>query len=115
MAEVVPRSGMISYQDLAKEVKQISGVDVPYLDLRRLLRLAMVNSLFREPEPNHVAHSTTSLLLLDDEGIASWVAMYTTDFFQPIASTVPAMRKWPGSQEPNETVRPTCFTKCHFY
>lgn len=106
---------MISYQDLAKEVTTISGVDVPYLDLRRLLRLAMANSLFREPKPNHVAHSTTSRLLLDDEGITSWVSLFTTDFFRPIASTVPAMRKWPGSQEPNETVRPASFTRFHIY
>ncbi len=96
---------MITYQDLAVQVEKISGVEVPYLDLRSLLRLSMVNNLFYEPKPNFVAHSTSSRLLLDDEGITSWVGLYTTDFLQPIANTIPAMRRWPGSQEPNETVR----------
>lgn len=104
IADAVPRYDMITYQDLAQEIERASGVNVPYLDLRRLLRLAMMHNLFREPKPNFVTHSTSSLMLLDDAGLASWVELFTTDFLRPISNTVPAMRKWPGSQEPNETV-----------
>ncbi|CAM1505847.1 Fc.00g114840.m01.CDS01 [Cosmosporella sp. VM-42] len=103
IAEAVPRSGSISFQDLATEVHKSAGIDLAALDLRRLLRLAICNRLFCEPEPGFVAHNRTSLLLLEDENLASWVGMFTVDFGSPIAHTVEAMKKWPASQEPNET------------
>lgn len=105
IAHGVPRQGSISYRDLACEVRRLAGVDVSSADLRRLLRLAMVNNIFDEPETGLVTHNRTSLLLLEDETLASWVGMFTTDLLPSVAYTVAAMKRWPGSQEPNQTVR----------
>lgn len=103
----MPREGSISYVDLAAKVHEQSGVEVPHYDLRRILRLAMLNNLFTEPKLDHVAHNRSSLLLVEDENLANWLALYTVDFSAPMASTVPAMKKWPASQDDCETVRST--------
>lgn len=101
----MPATGAISYADLANQVEMLSGMKILASDLKCILRLAMANNLFSEPSPNHVAHNRSSLLMLEDPGVASWVGMFATDFLRPMANTVGAMKRWPGSQEPNETVR----------
>lgn len=100
----MPPTGSISYTDLAAKIEDLTGINVIVSDLKCILRLAMANDLFSEPSPNHVAHSRSSLLLVEDSSVASWVGMFTTDLLRPIVNTVEAMKKWPGSQEPNETV-----------
>ncbi|KAJ6779632.1 hypothetical protein PWT90_06494 [Aphanocladium album] len=105
IAEAVPTTGSISYTDLAADIEALTGIKVIVSDLKCLLRLAMTNDLFSEPTPDNVAHSRSSLLMVEDPGVASWVAMLTTDLLRPIVNTVAAMKKWPGSQEPNETAR----------
>ncbi|PNP55793.1 hypothetical protein THARTR1_04013 [Trichoderma harzianum] len=81
IAEAVPLSGSITYEDLAVEVHRLSGTTVIPSDLRRLLRLAITNNMFHEPK----------------------IAFFTMDMMGPVANTVAAMKKWPGSQETNET------------
>jgi hypothetical protein len=95
--EAVPLKGSISYQELADKV------DVPMLNLRRLIRHAMTNHIFHEPEKGLVAHTRTSRLLLEDEHLKNWVGFVTNDLWLPIAQVVKAMKKWPGSGESNET------------
>jgi hypothetical protein len=97
VAESVPLSGSISYQDLAEKV------DVPMLNLRRLIRHAMTNHIFYEPEKGFVAHTRTSRLLLENPQLNAWVGFMTNDLWLPIANVVNAMKKWPGSGESNET------------
>lgn len=97
--------GSITYEDLAVEVHRLSGTTIIPSDLRRLLRLAITNNTFHEPKIGSVAHNRTSLLLLDDAALANWAAFFTMDMMGPVANTVTAMKKWPGSQEANETVR----------
>jgi hypothetical protein len=41
--------------------------------------------------------------------MADWVAASSDELWQGAAQTVNAMEKWPGSQEPNETVWITIF------
>jgi len=77
VAEAVPLSGSISYQDLADKV--------------------------HEPEKGFVAHTRTSRLLLEDLPLTNWVGFMTEDLWLPIANVVKAMKKWPGSGESNET------------
>ncbi|KID77808.1 Grayanic acid biosynthesis cluster O-methyltransferase [Metarhizium brunneum] len=103
IAEAVPQQGCISYDSLTREVQRVSGFKIPASELRRLLRLAMANNLFCEPELDHVAHNRTSLVMLEDESLASWVGLYTVDLFLPVGNTVAAMQKWPGSQDLTET------------
>ncbi|KAM0259370.1 hypothetical protein ACHAQJ_003402 [Trichoderma viride] len=103
IAQAVPLTGSISYEDLAAKVHVLTGTTILPSDLRRLMRLAIANNMFHEPKIGSVAHNRTSLLLLEDASLASWAAFFTTDLLGPVANTVAAMRMWPGSQEANQT------------
>lgn len=105
IAQAVPSTGSISYEQAATQIHALSGYEIAVSELRRLLRLAVANNLFCEPQVGHVAHNCSSRVLLKDEALASWIGMFTEDLFLPIGNTVAAMRKWPGSEEPTETVR----------
>lgn len=74
--------------------------------VRRLIRHAIVKDIFSEPRPGIVAHNAVSRLLAEDQGIHDWVAASTDDLWQAAAQTCNALGKWPGSEEPNETVSP---------
>jgi hypothetical protein len=97
VAEAVPIKQEISYADLSKKV----GVDLT--NLRRLVRHAMTNHIFREPKPGYVAHTSSSRLLAENLQIQAWTGFCLEDLWPPITSTVDAMDRWPGSQEPTET------------
>lgn len=73
------------------------------LNLRRLLRHAMTNHIFCEPAKNHVAHTRTSRLLLEDEPLKNWAGFVSQDCWPAVTHVVKAIRKWPASEEPNET------------
>jgi hypothetical protein len=104
VAEAVPLEGTITYEDLTAKVNELdSELRIPVLNLRRLIRHAMTNRIFCEPTKGHVAHTRASRLLLEDAPLNNWVGFLGSDLFIPIASTVTAMKKWPGSEEPNET------------
>lgn len=102
--EAVPLDGIISYEDLTARVVALNnGLPIPMLNLRRLLRHAMTNRLFCEPQAGFVAHTRSSRILLEDERMNSWVGFMTRDLWLPLASAVDAMKKWPASGEPTET------------
>ncbi|KAH8126894.1 S-adenosyl-L-methionine-dependent methyltransferase [Trichoderma asperelloides] len=103
IAEAVPLTDFISYEELAIKVHTLTGTTILPSDLRRLMRLAIANNIFHEPKIGSVAHNRASLLLLEDESLASWAAFYTMDLLAPISQTVAAMKMWPGSQETNQT------------
>ncbi|KAJ2892177.1 uncharacterized protein MKZ38_010173 [Zalerion maritima] len=104
VAEAVPLAGMISYEDLTKKVRELNdNLEIPMLNLRRFLRHAMTNRIFREPEKGYVAHTRSSRLLLQDDALASWVGFMSHDLWLPIANVVNAMKKWPASEESTET------------
>ena len=63
----------------------------------------MANNIFCEPKWGYVAHNSYSLLLLDDE-LSSYMSWFSTDMLPACASALEAFNRWPGSQEPNETV-----------
>ncbi|CZR64036.1 related to sterigmatocystin 7-O-methyltransferase precursor [Phialocephala subalpina] len=96
IAQHVPLEGTISY----KELSALTGTNES--QLRRLVRHAMTNRIFHEPEKGQVAHSVTSKLLAEDPRLDSWV-FFLTDYFWPAtARSVDAFQKWPGSQNPKE-------------
>ncbi|RDL40163.1 S-adenosyl-L-methionine-dependent methyltransferase [Venustampulla echinocandica] len=97
IAENVPLSGSISYQELAEKV------NVPLLKLRPLIRHAMTNHIFQEPVKGYVGHTRTSRLLVEDKPLHAWVAFYCEDLWVSMTNVVKSMKKWPGSQEPNQT------------
>lgn len=72
--------------------------------LRKLVRLAITNNIFCEPQHGFVAHNSSSLLLLEDDELSNFMTYFTHDMFAVCANAVSAMRRWPTCQEPNETV-----------
>ena len=48
-------------------------------DTRRMLRLAMTDNLFREPERGIVAHSATSQILAVNPLLFAWVSVTTQE------------------------------------
>lgn len=97
IAQAVPLHKEISYLDLAEKV------NLDPVNLRRLVRHAITNHIFREPRPGYVAHTSSSRLLAEDPQLQAWIGFFSEDLWLPIAHTVDAMDKWPGSQEPRET------------
>jgi hypothetical protein len=103
VAEAVPLTGNVSYEDLTVKVVELSGIDMSTLTLRRLVRHAITSNIFTEPQRGFVAHNRTSRLLLEDEPLNNWVGFMSNDLWLPVAHVVKAMKKWPASEEPTET------------
>jgi hypothetical protein len=103
VAEAVPLTGTISYEELTAKVEAANNLPIGVLNLRRLLRHAMTNRIFCEPTKGQVAHTRASRLLLEDEPLKNWVGFMCRDLSLPVANVVNAMKKWPGSEEPTET------------
>ncbi|CAG8977344.1 hypothetical protein HYALB_00011358 [Hymenoscyphus albidus] len=99
IAEHVPADGgTISYAELADKC------GIPLLKLRPLIRHAILNRLFCEPDKGFVAHTSTSLLLIPEKSpsMHAWIGL-CNDLWKPVSRVLDAMRKWPNSQESNET------------
>lgn len=101
--EFVPLTGSISFEDLTAKVVAANGFKIGVMNLRRLIRHAMLNHIFIEPRKGFVAHTSVSRMLLEDEPMANWVGYMCRDLWKPAAHVVDAMKKWPGSEEPTET------------
>lgn len=103
VAQAVPINGMISYEELTRKVVQLNNVNISVLSLRRLVRHAITNRVFREPQKGFVEHTRMSRLLLEDVPLNNWVGFMCNDLWLPVAHVVKAMKKWPASEEPTET------------
>ncbi|RDW65978.1 hypothetical protein BP6252_09613 [Coleophoma cylindrospora] len=96
IAQNVPLDGSISYKSLS------AVCSVNESQLRRLVRHAMTNRIFYEPEKEQVAHTKASRLLMEDPRMDAWTYFLTDHFWPVTAKTVDALQKWPGSQDPKE-------------
>ncbi|KAI0970197.1 S-adenosyl-L-methionine-dependent methyltransferase [Xylaria arbuscula] len=83
LARLVPLNGEITFAELAVT----AGVGESHV--RRLVRHAIIQHVFREPRPGFIAHSASSRLLAEDADVAAW--------------SDGAIARWPASEEPNET------------
>ena len=72
--------------------------------LRRILRHAMTKHIFEESCKGFVTHTAPSKLLAQDPQIHDWVGASTDELWQGASQTVDALVKYPGSQEPSQTV-----------
>lgn len=95
LAKHVPLEGDISYLELS----EITGISQPLL--KRILRYAMTSRLFCERD-GRVAHTSTSRLLVENLGLASFVDLHTDLALKSIAHTTDALEKWPNSTSPRE-------------
>ncbi|KAK8124677.1 O-methyltransferase- family 2 [Apiospora kogelbergensis] len=103
IAETVPANDSITYDEISAKVQECTGKVILPFQLRTLLRHAMTNRVFCEPQKNRVAHTQMSRLLATNPKSNAWVGFLTGDLFPAFANVVAAMETWPGSQEPNET------------
>jgi hypothetical protein len=86
----------VTFEEIAKRC----GITEP--DCRQLLRVAIANHIFHEPQKGIVSHSAISKLLTNP-AINEWNGMVCEDMWPIADRTLDAMEKWPGSQEPNQT------------
>ncbi|KAM4056184.1 o-methyltransferase [Hirsutella rhossiliensis] len=96
IAAMVPARGRASFDHIADE----TGLDVR--TLRRLLRHAMTMRVFREPEPDVVAHTSSSRLLMMPH-FNDWIGCGSDEIWPASVKMVDALQRWPGSGEPNQT------------
>ena len=87
----------ISFQEIARRCSLNES------DLRRLLRMAIANYIFREPRNGVLAHTAISKLLAQDPLVHQWVRLVCDEMWPSGSRTIDAMMKWPGSQEPQHT------------
>jgi len=97
IAKHVPLDGEASYAAIAKATGQDET------NIRRVIRHAITNRIFREPRDGFVAHTAASAVFVKDQQMADWSGLCSIEFFGAAAKTVEAMKQYPGSQEPNET------------
>lgn len=83
------------------EVAAATGVDEDRL--KRILRHAMTNRLFCEPDPGKVAHTAASSLLIRSKALNDWVGYTTEETFPVSVKVVEAYEKFGISQKPNES------------
>ncbi|KAI0415687.1 S-adenosyl-L-methionine-dependent methyltransferase [Xylaria grammica] len=94
--ELVPLEGGISLSELAEKVGLLED------KLARIVRYAITNFVFHEPEPNYIKHTPLSAALARDPAIATFFRFSVTDI-APIAVALPrALLKWPQTESITE-------------
>lgn len=72
-------------------------------DVRRFLRFAMTEFIFKEPQRGRVTHTPASRALAEDAGLRNFVVNGCAEMWPAASRTIDAMVKWPQSQEPTQT------------
>lgn len=103
IAEAVPLDRAVTFAEIAKA----RGVDEDYL--KRILRYAMTNRIFREPEAGLVAHTSVSALLVRSKSLNDWVGYTCEETYPSSAKLVEAYEKYGASQKPNEAAYSVAF------
>ncbi|ROV96535.1 hypothetical protein VMCG_07778 [Cytospora schulzeri] len=98
LARNLPVGSETTFADMAAS----SGLNES--DVRKLVRYAVSQRIFEEPRPGVITHSAASRLLAENPGVHDFVATCSDELWQAAAQTCNAMAKFPGSEEPNETV-----------
>lgn len=92
----IPLDGEASFEEISKAC----GLNED--DTRRMLRHAISHRILREPRKGIVAHSPASKVLADMPLLHQFIGHVCDDMWPASSHAVPAMIKWPGSQEPNQ-------------
>lgn len=103
IAENTPLEDTITFDKLAQVTKLNSK------DLTRFLRVAISRHVFHEPKKGVIGHTTASKLLCKIPMLEACLLNIAEEFWPAFTRTVDATEKWPGSEEPNETVRKPLF------
>lgn len=71
IVEKVPIDKPITFKEIADQCS------LEEEDTKRMLRLAMTDHLFTEPEPGFVAHTASSQVMAENPLLAAWVGVAT--------------------------------------
>ncbi|KAF2864873.1 O-methyltransferase-domain-containing protein [Massariosphaeria phaeospora] len=83
------------------ELAQKSGLHES--DCTRLVRHAVNHRLFTEPSPGVVAHSAATSAIATVPLFRAWIEEGCAIMWSSAPHIVPAMQRWPGSEEPSQT------------
>ena len=83
------------------EIAQRCGMMVD--DTRRLIRHAITNHIFRETCTGTIAHTALSKTIAENPLLHQWLGHACEEMWPAAPYLIPAMRTWPGSEEPTET------------
>lgn len=97
IANKVPASGGITYEDLA------SSIGVNCDALCRILRFGIAFRVFQEPQLGTIAHSAASRQIAKHGAVADWVGANVDDMWPAAQKVVDALVQWPSADEPNQT------------
>ncbi|KAH7123164.1 O-methyltransferase-like protein [Dactylonectria macrodidyma] len=97
IARLVPLNGTMPYEEIAKA----TGLDI--VDVRRVLKRAMLNHFFQEKD-GKVAHTWTSRILQENKPVADIAELFTEEIWPSFAKTVEALDRFKGRRHvPEET------------
>ncbi|CAG8975447.1 hypothetical protein HYALB_00004761 [Hymenoscyphus albidus] len=85
-----------TYAEIAEKV----GLDE--VNVRRFMRHAMTNRIFREVNPDVVAHTAASRVLAEDDAMGDWVGFTTDDIFPAASKVISALTEHPSASEPTQ-------------
>lgn len=71
IAQMISENGRMTFKSIAEQCRL--GED----DTKRILRLAMTNHLFEEPENGMVGHSAATQILSTNPQLAAWIGVLT--------------------------------------
>ncbi|RKF61752.1 O-methyltransferase gsfB [Erysiphe neolycopersici] len=73
------------------------------LNVRRFLRHAMTNRIFKEIKPGVVAHTAASRILAENSKMDDWVGFCVEEMWQAAAMTISALERNPQADDPKQT------------
>ncbi|KAL9616602.1 MAG: hypothetical protein Q9160_008547 [Pyrenula sp. 1 TL-2023] len=93
LAHLVPTGGEISYSELA------SSSGLSEINVRRIMRYAMTDRIFKETRKGFVSHTAASRMIAEDSNVADYLDVTFNEVHPATYQTVNALKKWPDSQE----------------
>lgn len=72
-------------------------------NLKRVIRYAITNHVFQEPEPGVITHTAASRLLAQDKQLKAWVGLNTEDIYPASAHVIDALKEYPEATSPLRT------------
>ena len=89
----VPLDGEISYAAIAAKINLAEG------RVRRILRHAMTNYIFKEARPGYVVHTATSAMPVRNPALISWIGHNIEEVGTSSVKVVEAMERWGDSED----------------
>ncbi|KAH8585876.1 putative sterigmatocystin 8-O-methyltransferase precursor, partial [Bisporella sp. PMI_857] len=93
----IPLTGSVPYSEVA------TIASVPLSQLKRIARMAMLSGFLQEPQPNELAHSATSALLVTNSNLLDWALFIAEASSLGPTKLVEATEKWGTTESKTQT------------